>query len=206
MKNLSPTENREQILNSTRTMFSQDPSTRFNTQEGVDEVIDYMTKVNRMLMDIEEEYEGRLHLYGAQLPIVNAMSDYGDATKAIAMSEERFRSIQSMKEYIQERLNDNQEVYIHTFDYYKIISPTSFQPEFWYLMRVNTVDRSEWGALISQQTAVESPWFDASNYLNSIRMGCDLTEGRTGDNIGVTIQPKEDEDSFVQGRIKNHKF
>ena len=102
MKNLTFEQNKNKILENSISIFT-DPNS-VNVRIDNEEVMTFLRRMSSMFNDIKEEHtnsqdglRNTLHLYGCELPIVKAVSDYGDATKMIPVIEERFTSIQAIK-------------------------------------------------------------------------------------------------------------
>jgi hypothetical protein len=159
-----------------------------------------------MFDDIESEHinsqdglRNRLHVYGTEMPAVMTYSDYGDVSKTIMVIESSFNTIEGVKNHIKEKLSNGDEVYIYCMDFYVMYSPTTLQREFKYLIRMNTVGRWEWDAMIREAehptttntplTAPLFPWAET----NMVKKP-----------VVITVQP--DDENLVRGKIKRLNF
>jgi hypothetical protein len=85
-----------------------------------------------------------LHLYGLNMPIGYAISDFGDHRITISVDDKPFNTIEGIRNYLVGELIGGNEVYVYSVNVVKFFDPTDFQPTRRFYIRCSSIHRSRW--------------------------------------------------------------
>ena len=131
-----------------------------------------------------------LHLYGLNMPIGYAISDFGDHTITISVDDKPFNTIEGIRNYLVEELIGGNEVYVYSVNVVKLFDPTDFQPTRKFYVRCSSIHRSRWVQMTNE----------AENRTNAVN--------DTVQQLNRWLEPKVvlDPELTPKHQIKKHKF
>jgi hypothetical protein len=86
----------------------------------------------------------RIHLYGLNMPIGYAISDFGDHRITMSVEDKPFNTIEGIRNYLVGQLIGGNEVYVYTINVVKIYNPNNLQPTRKFYIRCHSIHRSRW--------------------------------------------------------------
>lgn len=206
MKNLTFEQNIQQIAQnhsdcvttSTEIQMGMRPEDLFLTGE----------EMGRLFQDVRIRVQNRVqvvHLYGLNMPIGFATSDYGDHRITLSVTDEPFNTIEGIRDYLVEQLSNDNEVYIYTINVVKVYNPTTLQQQKRFYIRCASIHRSRWEQLTEQAEAnrdlhARLPWDHQPNEGNLL--------GDTVQQLNRWLGEREKKEPPInpKHRIKKHKF
>ena len=207
MKNLTYEQNIQQIVVNHTESLRHDPSVNmgvmpedlFLTNE---ELSSLFNSVRERVTDGQNGL--RIHLYGLNMPIGYAISDFGDHRITISVEDKPFNTIEGIRNYLVGQLIGGNEVYVYTINAVKIYNPNDLQPTRKFYVRCKSINRNRW-VQMTNEVETNSDLQNRLPYDHNINTNM-LND--TAQQLNRWLEPKVDEDPELtpKHQIKKHKF
>ncbi len=204
MKNLTFEQNIQQIAQnhidsirtSTEVQMGVNPEDLFLSGE---ELGSLFSSVRDQVINSQDGLRlGGVRVYGLNMPIGFAISDFGDHRITLSVTDEPFNTIEGIRDYLVEQLLQDNEVYVYTINVVKSFDQTSLTPTKRYYIRCTSIHRNRW----EQMTAQAEENRDLHGRLPQTNIG-DIAQ-----QLNRWLEDKESKKDGItpEQRIKKHKF